>query len=343
MNASSSASNETATNDFDLEYQIGRLIFSYVLFVPTIIGILFNPLVVYIYSQKTFEMISATFYLKVLAIADLTINIQSLIPIAIITLDAQLVSRASTICKLVYFFSYLNGAICSWLEVCVSLDRCLSVTWLGMSTRLNNRTLKRTVLIALLLYNLALYSLVLHYYDSMGGVSCRSASATFAEVIGWYDMVSAMLLPFFIMLCCSILTIRSLVKHRQAIELTTVQSSNGASVKTSNHHLSINRSQQMSIRQQQQQKSKREREFQFSLISISMNVLFLLLLVPICVYFIYSSYVYMNPSSSFLFHSLTILIGSFNYSFKFFIFYFINTKFRSELYKIRLFNWFLRE
>lgn len=330
---------------------------------PLAFGLILNPLVFYIYSQKTFKKISATFYLKVLAIADFAVLINELWLVLGYSGTFKATVQGPFACKLLYFISFMTGSMCSWLEALVSLDRCLSITFIRLSRHLQKRSFKYSMIGGILVYNLAIYAPTLYYYNLVDGVGCVISNDSFDQAIGWYDLINSTIASFLVMFACSILSTRALVKSRKRTSSTSTikrTTNHSTAIKHGEQSIDTNNNNSLAsttatpgtssihhrlskVRQSIPKKTREEREFQFAVISISMNIVFFLFFAPTCFYSLYTSYVDMNPSSQFLFYSVTTFIYFLNFSYKFFIYFFINTKFRSELFNIKLMKLILRK
>jgi hypothetical protein len=121
-------------------------------------------------------------------------------------------------------------------------------------------------------------------------------------------------------------TINEKQQQQNSISLFTTSMTTGAPLTMNQQNQHQN--------QKPKQKSREEREFQFAVSSITMNALFFVFNVAICFYYLYSSYVNMSPGPSLLFYGIAYSLFYINYSYKFFLFILINTKYRSEFKKI---------
>jgi hypothetical protein len=137
-------------------------------------------------------------------------------------------------------------------------------------------------------------------------------------------------------------------KERSSIHVSTGPGSESLS-NGSSLHVSLNQTTNgvegmsrvtIARRQARKSKSREEREFQFAAISIMMNVLFFFFNICLCSYNLISSYVQLNPGGGMIFQGVGALLFFCNFSYKFFLYLAINTKFRSELLKIFPFSLF---
>lgn len=77
-------------------------------------------------------------------------------------------------------------------------------------------------------------------------------------------------------------------------------------------------------------RKREQKDFTFALTSILINVVFIMLNIGIVVFCLLSSYIEMDSSTFLFFNSISINIFFTDYVIKFFLYYLVNSKFRSE-------------
>ena len=345
-----------SSDDDELKFEIGRIITGFSPFILIFLSFILNSLNFYIYSQETFAKTSATFYLKALAIFDTLSLLQNFSFSLPYSFGIDLKVQTVAMCKILNSLGFSVCAVSSWLETIVSIDRCLSIAYINKFSFLNKRWFKYLVLSIAIAFNFVYYLPIIIFFDVVtitntntteDSKSCVTMDELYSSILGWSDLVNSTFMPFLLMFVSTIVIVRSLVSSRKrsssshkqpkmAPKPATQQSSymhgssgvdlNIKSATTATASSSTNTSIKKSS------KSREEKEFQFALVSVTMNILFFFFNLFLCIYNIYSSYVQMSPGDSLLFFSLASLLFNINFTFKFFIYYIINTKFRAEVH-----------
>jgi len=125
-------------------------------------------------------------------------------------------------CKLWNFFNYSFGTISSYLIVYISLERCVSLIRPAKRffLRKNKSQLIWFILVtfACMLYCLpaGLYFKTISVADNVGFITilCDFADRPAQMLISYMDLIARAILPFFLMIICSVTLIYSLFKSR---------------------------------------------------------------------------------------------------------------------------------
>ena len=253
-------------------------------------------------------------------------------------------------CKSFWYLAYFTGAASACLETFISIDRCLRVAFVNRFSVLTRKWFQNSVIIGLVVSNSIIYLPMLYFYDIQNEIdpetnqtvmgACRSSSSAYYSIQSWIDLMNSTIVPFMIMFVSSIITIRCLIKSRKRSNNNMVASSAGAQLKSINNVDSNLSSNKNLVGLTRATKTREEKEFQFAFISITMNILFFALNVSAAVYNLCSSYLSIDSADSYLLFNITYTIFYCNFSYKFFIHFIINSKFRCEFKKMRIFNLF---
>jgi len=123
-------------------------------------------------------------------------------------------------CKLWFYCNYSFGTISSYLIVYISLERCISITRPAWKFFLRNdkNQLKWFIFvtIACMLYYLpaGLYYTIKLTDDENPTPNCVFSDENAQKLISYMDLVIRVIIPFFLMIICSVTLIYSLIKSR---------------------------------------------------------------------------------------------------------------------------------
>lgn len=140
-------------------------------------------------------------------------------------LDPKSLNNAS--CKIFWYLLYLLCATSSWIETFIAFERCISIAFVNRFQVLTKRAFQYAMIFSLLVYNLALYSSIPYFFqtgsnDTTNGSSsdlvvgvCEPSDSYYYFILSWADLLNSTIVPFMIMISCSITTIRCLVRSRK--------------------------------------------------------------------------------------------------------------------------------
>lgn len=303
------------------------------------VTIVCNCFTLFIYSQKVFTKVSATFYLKAMGLFDMLNVFQVLYYAPPYAFGVNLRNFSSFACQILFFGTLLSHNMSSWCEALVSLDRCIQVKYRGKFEIFNKIWFKFLITGTIFLLNSSLYYPIFAYFhvftiqisanETM--VTCFPTNLTYFRLFSWIDLFTTLLIPFAVMFGSTIFLVASLINSRKrAIAKASENPSihhNAKSNEPQNESSIVNNNSQSRA----PLKSREERDFNFALTSISLNILSLLLNLPIGIYVIYV--INVAPSNQLLF-IISNLCLHFNLTLKFFIYLLVNKKFRAEFLKI---------
>lgn len=326
--------NSSASSVFDLTPMLMQILVGFVPIALITITIVGNCLTFYVYSRKSFAKVSATFYLKTMAMLD-SLNLIQVIGFSVpYAFGVDLKSFSSFSCKLLFFGAFFSHNMSSWCETLVALDRCLAIKFRAKLDTFNKLWFKLTATVGILLLNSPLYWPMLAYFRvltpaessnmSARFVGCYSSNGIYFKAFGWADLFATILVPFSVMFVSTLFLVSSLVSSRKRM-LNRFETKK-ARTQNDGPKSSVNRQQKVSKTSQRER-----RDFQFALTSISLNALSLLLNLPIGVYLIYM--VSFSSQINNLLFMLSNIFLHLNLSYKFFLYLTVNTKFREEFFQ----------
>ena len=182
----------------------------------TIIGLIGNPLVIYIFSRPKFLKVSMFRYLIAGTIADivnLLANWSSVFP------DAFLVNESSISCKLFYYFYYVPYQVCPWTLALSSADRFLSVKFPSKLKFRNNFNFQLTAIISIIVFISLVNIPIYWYHDLKVDVGCVTTNNTIEIYLDILNALLGAILPFFVMAVSTSLIWYELSKRKKCLKL----------------------------------------------------------------------------------------------------------------------------
>jgi len=210
-------------------------------------------------------------------------------------------------CKISYYVGYFLSPISAWLLVFISLHRFISIAFQRVAI-LNKPRFQIGFIIAVIVYNLILYSLILIFIslenEDNGNASlefkCKFNKTDMETDIYIIDLMNAVVLPFLLMLILSVLLIWKIFKSRfRIIRITN-----------------------------QRDKSKLKKDIQFSICSVLLNLIFFLLNFPVCIV----DLVHVSGNLRDYFFCMYL----FSFCINFYVLFFFNSLFFNEVLKLFL-------
>ena len=312
----------------ELSPQLMAILAGYIPIGLMALTIVCNCFTIYIYAQDVFSKVSETFYLKAMALFDSLLIFQTLGFSLSYAFGIDLKTSSNLACKLLYFASYSFESISTWCEALASLDRCIHISIGGKFKILNRVWFKFTLIGAIFVVNSALYYPMFAYFvlidmsnqsqNETTIITCLSTNGYYSFVLSWIDLFAKIIVPFSIMFVSTLFLVKSLVSSRKRARVKEWQ----------NITLKSNNSASTALKKS---KSREQRDFQFALTSITLNILSLLLNLPITFFTIYDINV---ESGNDLLFAISNICFYLNLSYKFFLYVWVNVKFREEFLKI---------
>lgn len=303
-------------------------IYSYLLPLTVLFGIIGNIISIIIYSRKSFNKktsSSMVFYFKVLAFTDIISLLQFIQYIFEPFFGFKLKDTSDFACKVLMILNYTPAATSAWIEVLIALDRMVYLNCQNRFKLLKHKTFQIKIILTIFIMNIILYlpvsfdfklkNLIPAKLDQLDETSyfnksfifCKSSNKLNSLIISYIDLVNFTIIPFFLMIITSIINVSSLYKNRYKFS-----KKNTCSIPRSNS------------------KRRELKDLQFAISSLSLNFIYLIFNLPITLINIINLY-FINEYSEFLF-SLSIYLFFLKLSLPFYIYFIVNTNFRLELF-----------
>ena len=141
---------------------------------------------------------------------------------------------------------------------------------------------------------------------------CIMTSDAYYNILSWFDLFNTTLIPFSVMLICTIVTLIKIYRTRKNVSKPKDPSKNNSGKKN------------------KEAKKREQRDLQFAITSISLCLLFFILNIGIIVFNLLASYDLVPVGDYKLYACLTLVIFVADYSIKFFVYLLVNRHFLSE-------------
>ena len=194
----------------------------------TLIGLAGNLISYVIYSRPCFQVSSAAFYLRSMAVID-SLALVIWTEMFYLNFGIDLKTSSSIACKVLAFFTYSVPAMSAWLVFALSVDRMINIWFKEMFYFMRLRGFQVLIGIVLVIFILAIYSPILIFYDLVHDTSPPSCSSSnlIVHLVTWMNTGVSALAPFPGMLVSSILVLyrfhdNSLLTSSHAQNLRTV-------------------------------------------------------------------------------------------------------------------------
>jgi hypothetical protein len=271
-----------------------------------VLGVVGNILIILVYSRKNYKKYSSILWLQFLAMAD-GFAVFMTLPYIFSGFQINLFEYSSFTCKIFYFYQYFSPAVSSWFLFIVNIERYTSIKHRNKKV-FSNKLFIAFVLVFIFVWNFFVYFPNFLFFkiklmNVTENASDENAQQSFCEqnnpytinVLPYVDLLNSTLIPFLIMLICTILIIRLIVRQRKKLN------KNRNEVK------------------------RYKRDVQFSITIFLMNIFYFLLNMPFCIFNLLNSF-----EINFWF-ILIIIIYNLQFIFQFFVSVLLNRNFRREL------------
>ena len=283
-------------------------------------GVVSNLIIVLVFWRRQFKKASYKLFLSILAASDI-LSIITLLPYHIKINGVEIIFISNYTCKIFDFISYAFPANSSWLLALISIERLISIKFTSIRFLKVNLFAKISICVMIFVWNLAIYMIRLLYTSTSSNeneifmisntsnvneteFTCGFSNLYLLNTMVWVDLVNSTLIPFAIMIFCSILIIRE-------IFLSRFKAEDGKS-KMSKKDL-----------------RKHKKDIQFSATILSLNVVFFLLNLPVCII----NFFFQLDNSNPIYLSVVLVFYS-QYTIHFLIYLILNTDFKMEFFRI---------
>ena len=262
----------------------------------TSIGLVGNPLVIYVFTRPQFIKVSMFRYLIASTIANLLnllVNWPTVFP------DAFLVNEVSFNCKIFYYLFYIPYQISPWILTLSSIDRYMSVKY---PTTLQFRNEFKFQLMAIIgitificLANIPIYL----FMDIEVGLGCVPINSSIQFYLDLTNALLGTLIPFVIMLVTACLIWHQFIEKRTALQQNSI--------------------------------SKYKKEIKFIKTLFIINAYFLICYLPAIIYMLVYDIEKINPYGTFGFSILLAITSVFS-ACDFFVYFIFNKLFRRYIF-----------
>ena len=218
LNTTFGNESQLSVSDFP-DYRAAIVIWKWASPVLIVVGTLGNTASIIVLTRRSFRNSTCMFYLTVLSCADLLVLYTGLLRFWIrsaFSVDIRTLSIWS--CKVHVFLVYFAMDLSSWVLMTVTLDRCILVCF-PFRSRLFT-TMKRapyiltTLVLLLVLVNSHFFATV-----TVQNNNCTYESRLTMMVWPWIDLVVCNLIPFLVMLFCSLLISRKILQTNKRVSV----------------------------------------------------------------------------------------------------------------------------
>lgn len=264
-------------------------------------GLLANCLVIIVYSREKFNRLPTKNILRLIALADTFCLVQQTKFSLRYIFNIDIYTISSFMCKFFVYISHFNF-ISAWLLVYISTDRMLSILFPNITKRL--KPFQSIICFIICAINCIFFGQRLIYQElTISNVTnttlCHIADKyqAYFKVFEWIDLMISILVPFVLMLLCSVFLIISIFQSRRRFRAKSSFA-----------------------------KRKLNRDLKFSITLVFLDISFVSLNLPITVFFLVNIWTHESLTWFYLLDDLYYA----SYSVNFFIYLLVNVEFRNE-------------
>ena len=265
------------------------------------IGFIGNILNTIVFLRKTFRSNSISTYCIALSIFELLTLTKFVLNIYSLAYNRNLPDESDTLCKFFYTAPTFLSGIQPWIMVVFSVDKLLSMRMNSIAI-IKKKWFQWSLVSAIVLINIGLF---INIPISMkrseifpGYFMCDLSTISFYDISSIINLLETCLIPFIVMTITSILTIRVLIKSRNAV-----------------------------MKVGQLSKERKSRDTKYAVSSVTLNIIFIFLKLPITIFLILSSF---YSYYDIYFFRIAVLTLNLNSSVSFFVHLATNSLFRRE-------------
>ena len=266
------------------------------------IGLIGNLLTIIIFLRKPFRNNSISTYCISLAVVCCLAIFKFASDISYLTKNDNLIDQSETGCKLFNMSGVMISTLPPYIMVAFSVDKLLSMRTSSIPI-IKKKWFQWSIVSAIVIFHIGLYIclpiLIRRSEIFPGYFICNAKTIGFFQIYMIVSIFETNIIPFLILTITSILSIRALVKSRNAVERTG------------------------NLR-----KDRKSRDRKFAISSVTFNMMFIFLKLPS---FIFYTLVAFYSYYDVYFNAIAVLFFYLNCSLGFFIHITSNSLFRREL------------
>ena len=283
-----------------------KTIIKYSFDIILIIGLVGNLFAFLVFSSLKFKNTIFATYFRFLCFFDSLFAMIMFIIDILLYLNINFETLSNTCCKIKIYFTYVVAATSVWTMAIISLDRMFSIVW-SNRFQFRKKTINQIIIIVgIIIYNILYWSPDIFLF-SIENIHNNQSNQTVLvkcqpslNFLKYFSLANTTILPFFIMILSTILTLIKVFRSRR---------------RQSNQHSS----------------SIKNKDVKFAITSISLNLLFLFFNLPITIFAFFIDY--SNEVEKFITTILTLLFQC-NYFILFFVNFIVNNSFRQEFFNM---------
>ena len=196
----------------------------------TLIGLIINPLTIFIFSRKNLRNVSFSIYFRLFVLFQSLNLIMPLNRMLEVNLNIFLKNSINFLCKLRYFYAFANYSIAAWFLVIISIDQFMSISFSKKFTFRNKTKFQLCLSSFIIIFNLFFYSPIWFYFsihktekfinniksnESNQTIIIRNNCESKDIWFPWYNLFQSVVIPFILMALFTILSIRTVFKSRR--------------------------------------------------------------------------------------------------------------------------------
>lgn len=298
--------NKTLNDEFDkIIQQTLKVSFNFIF----VFGLIGNWLAFFVFSVKKFQSTIFSTYFRFLCLFDSLFLATAQISNILASFNIDLYNISSISCKIIMYLTYCEAAISIWTMAIISLDRMFSIVFPSRFQFRKKSVYQIIIIIGMLFYNLLYWSPILFIYNinynqnetnkTIDVNDQRKECKSSTNLLHYIDLVNTTIVPFFIMILSTLITLREVFRSRKKSSLNTCT---------------------------------KTRDIKFAITSISLNVLFLTFNLPTTLYnfFRFSLVAYNLIQLDSIISSIINFVFNLNYATLFYVNLIVNSLFRKE-------------
>lgn len=290
-------------------------------------GLVGNIIVFVVFTRPSFGGNSASIYCRALAIADCYLIYQLIVDLALLFSDYDMAAASWFGCQFTEYVLVGLSSIPGWILVAFSLDKLFSThNTLQFERPTNRRIFQWSLIVAIALFNLILYSGVFFFSrkpssSPSSSTNCSMNSLLLGQAMTPVYLIQGVLVPFFVIMLASTLLVHSVQEaSARASSATTTTAAQSLEVKSA-----------AAISYSVGSSRRRARDLRSAYTSLGFNFVHAVLKLPLVLCLVVFNYDVYVPSSAYIVASFFFFLTS---CLNIFVHYVSNTLFRREILKL---------
>ena len=288
-------------------------------------GCIGNALSFLVFSRKFFAKATCGLYLRALCVTDTMVCLVYICSFLARGLGVNVKNYSSVNCKIIWYLYYVPTAFSAMIETLVCFDRMLNISMPSKYDFMKRKSFVYLMISIIVTYNSLIYAPLLYFYDLTGvqvlnGTenmshsasmpSCTMTSELYSNILSWFDMFNQIVVPFLIMLVCTVITLSKIYRVRkQTIGKAAAAAASNRATKTT---------------------TLKQRDLQFAFTSVCLCLIFFVLNIGSYIYDLLLSYNQIPDSDVKIGFGITFFFFIADYGVKFYLYLAVNRHFLAE-------------